>query len=92
MFLLVSMVFPLSVQFLPYVIVVYTLSWLLGYIAFLAPGGLGVQELSMATLLSFYLPVGLAGGLAGGLAIAFRVISMLVELIIFTFCSIVFKR
>lgn len=88
LFLLTTMIFPLSAEFLPYAIVIYTFSWLLGYIAFLAPAGLGVQELSMATLLSFYLPV----GLAGGLAIAFRVVSMLVELIIFTFYSIVFKR
>lgn len=88
LFLLTTMVYPLSWEHLPYVVVIYTLSWLLGYIAFLAPAGLGVQELSMATLLSFYLPT----GLAGGLAIAFRVISMFVELIIFTFYSIVFKR
>ncbi len=56
---------------------IYSASWLIGYVTIFAPGGLGVQEVSIATLLSNFVPL----GLAGVIAIMLRVVIYISELI-----------
>lgn len=67
---------------LPYNLVInfigiFTFSWLLGYITLFAPGGLGVQEISLASLMSNYMPFVL-GSL---IAIVFRILLYITEFI-----------
>lgn len=65
----------LSFDLYPVFISIFALSWLLGYISFFTPAGLGVQEISMATLLSFYMPF----PVAGIVAISFRLALLVSE-------------
>ena len=65
----------LSYNLYPVFISIFALSWLFGYISFFTPAGLGVQEVSMATLLSFYMPF----PVAGIVAIAFRLVLLISE-------------
>lgn len=60
----------LSLNLYPVFVSIFALSWLLGYISFFAPAGLGIQEVTMATLLSFYMPF----PVASIVAIAFRLV------------------
>lgn len=57
---------------------VYAASWILGYISFFAPGGLGVQELSITGLLSFFMPL----PVASLVALLFRFMLIISELVI----------
>ena len=63
-------------------------SWLIGYITVIAPAGLGVQEISIATMLSLYMPF----PVASMIAILFRVVLLLTEAITILFVSTIFKR
>lgn len=56
---------------------IYALSWLVGYITFFAPSGLGVQDLSMAGLLSSYIPF----PIASLVAILFRIVLLATEML-----------
>lgn len=75
---------------------IYTASWLLGYITIIAPAGLGVQEISIATMLSFYFTETSSAympfPIASMIAILFRVILLLNEAITILFVSIIVKR
>lgn len=77
LFFLAKTAIELPLSQLPIFVAIFTFSWLAGYLAFFAPGGLGVQEASIAGLLSFYLPL----PIASLIAISFRICFYLVELI-----------
>jgi glycosyltransferase 2 family protein len=81
LFLIANRLSVVSFEFLPLFAGIYAGSWILGYISFFAPGGLGVQELSMAGLLSLFMPLPLAS-LA---ALLFRFTLVFSELIVLTF-------
>ena len=59
-FLFVKSIVPISFNQLPTLIFINCLSWVVGYISFLTPGGLGVREATMSFFLSFYFPLPLA--------------------------------
>lgn len=88
LFILINSVIPISITLIPILVGIFTASWLLGYIAVFAPSGLGVQEVSMATLLSFYIPF----SLAGFLAILFRVVLLLAEALVLFFVFIILDK
>lgn len=88
LFILINSVIPISITLIPILVGIFTASWLLGYIAVFAPSGLGVQEVSMATLLSFYIPF----SLAGFFAILFRVALLLAEALVLFFVFIVLDK
>lgn len=56
---------------------IYTASWIIGYVTFFAPSGLGVQDVSIAALLSVFVPL----PIASAIAILFRIILTLTELL-----------
>lgn len=68
LFFLSKSAVDLSFNLLPSFIGIFAASWLLGYITFFAPGGLGVQEASIAGLLALYMPF----PVASLIAVAFR--------------------
>lgn len=59
----------------------YALSWVLGYIAFFAPAGVGITEVSLAYLLSFSMPL----SLASAIALSYRFFLTIAELLVFLF-------
>lgn len=58
-FLIIS-IYPLSFTLLPVIIGICAISWLVGFLAFPIPAGLGVIEGMMVLLLGLYLPVHIA--------------------------------
>lgn len=66
----------LSISSLPIYVGIFAVSWLVGYITIFAPSGLGVQEVTMTTLLSFYMPF----ALASLIAIIFRLLLYVSEI------------
>lgn len=76
LFVVINIFVPLSFNLVPTIIGIYSLSWLVGYIAIFAPGGLGVTEGILSTLLSAYMPF----PQAAFIAILFRVILMTGEM------------
>lgn len=69
---------PLSISHLPFVVGASSVAWLIGYLAFLAPTGLGVREGIIVVLLSIYLPLPIA--IAG--SILWRVLGTLSETVL----------
>lgn len=57
----------------------YAISWLLGFLSFFSPGGLGVTEASLAFLLSTIIPL----PIATIIALLFRLILTLSEILVF---------
>lgn len=72
----------------PLFIGIYAASWLLGYITFFAPSGLGVQEITLAGLLSFYTPF----PIASVIAVAFRISLMTSETFALLFNLLISKK
>jgi len=68
---------PLPASALPGVIGINALSFAIGYAVFIAPAGLGAKEVSLAALLTFYVPA----PVAALLAVAARLWSLTAELI-----------
>lgn len=66
---------PLSLGFYPLFVGIFAMSWILGFITIFAPSGLGVQEVTMATLLSTYMPF----SVAVLVAVSFRLILFISE-------------
>lgn len=60
LFIISNSFHPLPINLIPTFAGIYAGSWILGYISFFAPGGLGIQELSIAGLLSAFMPLPLA--------------------------------
>lgn len=65
----------LSLQSFGLFVGVFAASWLIGFVSFLTPGGIGVREAVMTYYLSFYLPA----AMAVIMAIAFRLLLILAE-------------
>ncbi len=55
---------PVDYYLVPVLIGIYAASFTAGYLAFLAPAGLGVREGSLIFLLSFFMPTSMAVGVA----------------------------
>src|SRR3990167_935229 len=75
-------------EMFPVVLGIFALSWLLGYVTLLAPGGLGVVELSLASLLSLYIPF----TTAAVVAVTFRILLFLTEAIFLGISFLFLKR
>lgn len=88
LFLLTKLTVNLDWSLYPIFIGIFAASWLLGYVTMIAPAGLGVQEISIATMLSFYMPF----PVASVIAILFRLMLLLTEAITILFVSMIFKR
>ncbi len=58
-FLIIS-IYPLPIAQLPMIIGIFSISWVVAFLSFLTPSGLGVMEGMLTFLLSFYLPCGIA--------------------------------
>lgn len=81
LFLLTRGAVDISFSLLPVFIGIFAASWLLGYITLFAPGGLGVQEASIAILLSPYIPF----PVASILAVLFRILLLVSEVLVLLF-------
>lgn len=77
LFILLNSFSVASLSLMPVLVGIFTASWLLGYLTIFAPSGLGVQEASIATLLSFFIPF----SMASLVAIVFRIVLILAEVI-----------
>lgn len=62
LFLLSFVELPLSA--LPAVIAINAIAWIVGYVVFFAPGGLGFKEAALALLLAGFVPTAVAASLA----------------------------
>ena len=80
------LVFPPSDGFVFQVIGAFGLSWIAGYAAFFAPGGIGIRE----TLLALILGAFFAGELVAVRAAIHRLIWVLVEIILGLGCILIF--
>ncbi len=60
---------------------IFAISWLLGFIAVFAPGGLGVSDTSLAFLFNIYYGINIS--LASAIAISFRILLTISELLVF---------
>lgn len=58
--LLSQAVVPLYFSNLHDFIIIYSISWVVGFVAVFAPGGIGVQEVSISTFLTRFMPLPLA--------------------------------
>lgn len=88
LFMLFVSILPTSILMLPILVGIFTASWLLGYLTIFAPSGLGVQEASVATLLSFYTPF----AIAGLVAIMLRIVLILAEVLCLAFVFLVLDK
>jgi len=79
-----------QISFVNYVFIlgVSTFSWLLGYLSFFSPAGLGVTEISLATLLSSVIPF----SVGSIIAIIFRLITLITELVLVGFQLVFYKK
>lgn len=59
-YVLLLAVNPLEITNLPFIIAASTFGYVIGYLLLFVPGGLGVRELALLTVLSFVLPVSVA--------------------------------
>jgi len=60
LFLLVSSIYELSFSQLPQIGGIFVISWIVGFLSFLTPGGIGVREGVSVFLLKNYIPVSIA--------------------------------
>ncbi len=67
----------LNLANIPLFVSIFTISWLIGFLSLFAPGGLGVQEISIATLLST--SVHISFPLASLIAVLFRILLYICE-------------
>ena len=79
-----------QISFVNYVFIlgVSTFSWLLGYLSFFSPAGMGVTEISLATLLSSVIPF----SVGSIIAIIFRLITLITELVLVGFQLVFYKK
>lgn len=75
-------------EMFPIVVGIFAFSWLLGYIILFAPGGLGVVEISLASLLSLYIPF----TTAAVVAVTFRILLFFAEAIFLGISFLFLKR
>jgi uncharacterized membrane protein YbhN (UPF0104 family) len=55
-YLFIKSLYPVPLERLPALVGIFAGAWVLGFLSFLAPGGLGVREGVLVYLLGFYLP------------------------------------
>jgi glycosyltransferase 2 family protein len=86
-YFLINSIYPIGIPKILNLTTAYTLSWITGFVAPFAPGGLGVREGMMALLLSDFIPSPLA------IAISFlsRVWILVFEIVLF-FIGLAVKR
>ncbi len=79
-----------QISFVNYIFIlgVSTFSWLLGYLSFFSPAGLGVAEISLATLLSSIIPF----SVGSIIAIVFRLITLITELVLIGFQLVFYRK
>lgn len=65
----------------------FVLSWLIGYVSFVTPMGLGVRELAITASLSLFLPVALAS-----VAAILTRIGMILGELLYVFCAFIFLK
>ena|SRR3989344_463090 len=78
-FIILSLNIDLNPLFIFTLTSFYAISWLVGFLSFFSPGGLGVTEASLAFLLSTLIPL----PIATTIALLFRLILTLSEILIF---------
>lgn len=78
-FFLIKSFYPIDYSFFLPLCGIHPLSWLIGFMSFVTPGGLGVREGTLAYLLSFYMPTSM--GIMTSLII--RIWATIVELVFF---------
>lgn len=88
LFFLTRQAIELNWSLYPVFIGIFASSWILGYITMIAPAGLGVQELSIATMLSLYMPF----PIASIIAISFRLVLLVSESVTILLLSIFSRR
>lgn len=88
LYILSGSVVDLKLSQVPLFVGIFALSWLLGYVSLVAPSGLGVQEASIATLLSLMMPL----PIASVVAILFRFILLISEASVLFLVFIFAKR
>lgn len=81
LYFLIDALTPVNINLLPVFIGLFSLSWLIGYVSIFAPAGLGVAEITLAGLLSSYMPLSVASSVAVG----FRIVNLLAEAILVVF-------
>lgn len=87
LFLIKSFVQTSLVNYI-FILGVSTFSWLLGYLSFFSPAGLGVAEISLATLLSPVVPF----SVGSIIAIVFRLITLLTEFTLVGFQLVFYRK
>lgn len=75
----------ISLELYPLFIAIFAIAWLAGFITIFAPSGLGVQEVTLAALLSGYMPF----AVASLIAIVFRLLLLISEILLI---SIIFIK
>ncbi len=80
------LVFPLNSGFLPAITGAFSLSWVAGYVAFFAPGGIGVREYLLTLILASYF----SGNEVAIYASVHRLIWVVVEIILGAGCALLF--
>ena len=80
------LVFPPDAGYLAQVVGAFSLSWLAGYIAFFAPGGIGVREVLLAVLLGAFF----AGGEVAIYASIHRLLWVLAEVFLGGMSALIF--
>lgn len=88
LYLLVNNIEAMPISQLPIFVGIYTFSWMAGYITFFAPSGLGVQDVSIAALLSIFVPF----PVAGAIAILLRAIMLVSEAMTILFVFYIMRR
>ena len=80
----------IPISFINYIFIlgVSTFSWLLGYLSFFSPAGLGVAEISLATLLSSIIPF----SIGSIIAVLYRLITLITELILVGFQMVFYRK
>ena len=58
----------------------YAFSWAIGFLSLFSPGGVGITEITLSYLLSFFMPL----SLASSVAILYRFFLTISELLLFT--------
>lgn len=59
-FFLIRSFYNIEYRFLPDIIGIYNCSWAVGFLSFIAPGGLGIREGALTVLSKFYMPLPIA--------------------------------
>ncbi|MGI5836600.1 MAG: lysylphosphatidylglycerol synthase domain-containing protein [Chloroflexota bacterium] len=57
---LVAATTPVSQAQLPWLVSAYCLAYVIGYVSFLTPSGIGVREVALASMMALYMPMSLA--------------------------------